>query len=306
MIKRFLSLDHTIQGILFGLSAFLIWSCNDTVVKYIGKANVPFSQIIVLSGLGAISTLVGVSTLRGDIKRVIPNNMKLQLTQAVITIIMGYVWVVTFTQLPLTTVYTALFSAPCITAVLAKLVLKEHLGRRQLMYIIIGFLGSLFAVNPLSADLTGSSALGWTLLPLYPIFFAVMTLVVRTLRKTDTAESIAVFPTSIRLLFFLPVALWGWQDMTWEQICFLLLAGMLVATGNLLFTTALSKTKSAIIAPLHYSQIVYGALFGYLLWGDVPAAHTIIGSLIIVAAGVTGARLASRNENREREALTLT
>lgn len=301
MKKRNSKSNHTAQALLLGLGAFTVWACNDAGTKYVGKADVPFPQMIVLAGLGGVLFLMIASLLRGGINRLQPKNLKVIGPQCVLTIIMGYVSVVTFTQLPLTTVYTALFSSPLIVALLAKVFVGEDLGKKQFLYIFLGFLGSLLAVNPFSADLNSGSALGWMLLPLYPLLFAITMLISRSLRKTDTIESTAFLPTAVRLLFFIPFAFYDWQTIPLYQIAILLTAGASVAFGNLLFNTALSKADSAVIAPMHYSQLVLGALFGYLLWSDVPTWNTIVGSLIIVLSGLAGARLASRKHAKTHD-----
>ena len=297
--------NHTVQALLLGLAAFFVWACNDTATKYVGKMEVPFPQMIVLAGIGAVILLTLSALLKGDIRRLQPKNMKVIGWQCVLTIIIGYVGVATFTQLPLTTVYTALFSSPLIVAVLAKIFLKEKLGRKQYLYIFIGFVGSLIAVNPFAADLKGGSALGWLLLPLYPVLFAVTMLISRSLRKSDTVESIAFLPTAVRMVFFSAFSFYDWQPVPIHQIVILMCAGASVALGNLLFNSALTKADSSVIAPLHYSQIIYGAFFGYVIWSDIPTWNAIAGSIIIVTSGLAGAKLASRKEIIQEEKATL-
>jgi S-adenosylmethionine uptake transporter len=183
-----------------------------------------------------------------------------------------------------------------IVAVLAKLFMKEPLGRRQLAYIMIGFAGSVLAVNPFSADLSGGSALGWILLPTYPLLFSITTLYVRRVRQTEGSISVAFFAPTLRIIVFLPVVLFLWKPMTIMQIALLIGSGVLVTIGNLMFNNALARADSAIIAPLHYSQLILGALFGYVFFSDVPAWHVYLGSAIIIASGLAGAKLAYRRE----------
>ena len=40
------------------------------------------------------------------------------------------------------------------------------------------------------------------------------------------------------------------------------------------------------IAPFHYTQMVWGALFGFLIFNHIPAATTFAGSALIVVAGM--------------------
>lgn len=288
-----LFLQHsTIQGIFLGLGAFAVWCLNDTATKFVGKGEVPYLQMICLIALGAILFLAIVSLMRGGLDHLKPRNLKLQTAQGGLTLVQSIVSVVTFTQLPLTTVYAALFTAPMIVAIGARLILRETLTQKQFALIFIGFCGALLAVNPFNADLNGSSALGWILLPLYPLLFATSTLIVRRLRLTDTNEATAAFPSLFRLVIFLPIAMRFWEPMSMFQIGACLLGGAFLGLGNMLFNEALTKTDSAIVSPLHYSQLVWGGLLGFLFWGDIPDWQLYVGSAIIIVSGVAGARLA--------------
>ena len=294
MIAAIRRANNTVQALIFGLGAFTVWAVNDVGTKFVGKMDVSFLQMVSLISIGAVASLVLFTVARGETKKLKPVSMRQLLPLGLIGVLMSLVNVTTFTQLPLTTVYTALFSSPMIIAVLAKFFMKEQLSRRQFVYIALGFLGSLIAVNPLSADLSSGSALGWIVLPFYPLFFSISTLLIRQHGKTETKESIAFFTPAIRLVVFLPIVMMTWQPMTTQQVLILLGTGFLLSTGNLLFNAALSRADSAIVSPLHYSQLILGAIFGYIIFSDVPAWHTYLGSAIIIGSGLAGAHLAYR------------
>lgn len=287
---------NLLQALSFGLGAFFIWALDDVITKFVGKTDASFIQMIWLASAGAVSFLVVTSATRGKLNRLKPNRLKLLCLMGGLAIFGSFINVITFTLLPLTTVYTALFSAPMITAVLAHFIIKEPLGRKQFVYIFLGFCGSLIAVNPLGADLNGASAWGWILLPAYPIYFAATTLFCRHLSHTETNECISIFSPAVRLLLFLPFVILGWTPINALQIGLMFGAGCLLGIGNLFFNAALSRTDAAVISPLHYSQLIWGAVFGFFLFGDIPAWHAYLGSAIIVASGIAGARLASNRE----------
>jgi drug/metabolite transporter (DMT)-like permease len=49
---------------------------------------------------------------------------------------------------------------------------------------------------------------------------------------------------------------------------------------------ALRLTTAATVMQFHYSQIIAGALIGYLIWHDVPSWMTIGGAAVIIASGL--------------------
>lgn len=70
--------------------------------------------------------------------------------------------------------------------------------------------------------------------------------------------------------------------------------GILGATGAFFINTAYKNAPAAIVAPFHYTQIVTGALLGYLIFGDVPSWNLMVGATIIIASGFYLARQAHR------------
>jgi drug/metabolite transporter (DMT)-like permease len=49
---------------------------------------------------------------------------------------------------------------------------------------------------------------------------------------------------------------------------------------------ALRLAPSGVVAPFHYSQIVWGVLFGLLLFGDQPDVWVAAGSTVIIGSGL--------------------
>ncbi|MGE4352178.1 MAG: DMT family transporter [Bdellovibrionales bacterium] len=296
-MKRLLrSQNHTIQGILLGLGAFTLWAISDVGIKFTGKASMPPLQMIVLIALGGITFLLATTAARKKVKAFIPVNKRMLLAAGVLGLVSSFVNIITFTYLPLTTVYAALFASPMIAALMARLFMKEPLGKLQFFYIFIGFCGAVMAVNPFSADLHGDSALAWILLPIYPVLFASSTLFIRLLRRTDTNEAISLYIPLIRVVVYGPLVLLSWHPMPVLYIAVICGVGAMVSAGSLIFAQSLKLADPAVISPLHYSQLIWGTIFGYLFWQDLPAWYTITGAIIIIVSGIKGAQLASRRE----------
>ena len=55
---------------------------------------------------------------------------------------------------------------------------------------------------------------------------------------------------------------------------------------------------AAVLGPFLYQQIIYMAIFGYLVFGDVPAPAVWIGSAIVIASGLY---LFARERSRARQ-----
>ena len=70
------------------------------------------------------------------------------------------------------------------------------------------------------------------------------------------------------------------------SVLFFLFMGIFFCTGLFLQIKALSVTPASILAPYNYTIIVWGIIFGLLVYGEIPDIFTIIGVIIIVSSGI--------------------
>ena len=61
---------------------------------------------------------------------------------------------------------------------------------------------------------------------------------------------------------------------------------MLGGVGHYLLALAHRYAPSSVIAPFLYQQVIYMALFGYLVFGDVPSPAVWVGAAIVIASGL--------------------
>jgi S-adenosylmethionine uptake transporter len=69
---------------------------------------------------------------------------------------------------------------------------------------------------------------------------------------------------------------------------FLLLAscGLIAAIAFYLLSQAYRVAPASVVTPFEYSSLPVAVLFGYLVWGDLPAPATWAGLALIVGAGL--------------------
>ena len=83
-------------------------------------------------------------------------------------------------------------------------------------------------------------------------------------------------------LVLLPGLILNFHPMTMKQLDFLLLAGTSAAGGQLAITAAYQHAPARDISVFDYSQIVYAALFGFFLFGEIPDLWSVLGYAIII------------------------
>ena len=119
------------------------------------------------------------------------------------------------------------------------------------------------------------------------LIFSVMMLVLRILGRSESRECMAFYPRVVILIGSLIVCFIGvYRPMSATVIILAMLSGGAGSLGWLLMAQAYKLAPASIVAPFHYSEIITGALIGYLIWHDIPSAHVVIGAAIIIGSGL--------------------
>jgi drug/metabolite transporter (DMT)-like permease len=182
--------------------------------------------------------------------------------------------------LPLADIITFYLAAPIFVTALSAILLGEHVDIRRWAAVGVGFCGVLIALRP-SGGVFGwpaAIALGGS------VAFAFLMVVTRSLRGTPdiVLASMQFFGT---FLFGLVAAPVGWLTPGPRDFGFFMLAGGLSVLASLCVNRSLKLAPASVVVPYQYSMIVWAALFGYLVFGDVPSMATVAGAAIIIGAG---------------------
>ena len=78
----------------------------------------------------------------------------------------------------------------------------------------------------------------------------------------------------------------GYEPMGARQLAFLLLSGCAAALGQLGITMAYTYAPAKEISVYDYIQVVFAALFGFLLFGELPDLLSVFGYVLIIGTAV--------------------
>lgn len=185
--------------------------------------------------------------------------------------------------LPLAESTTLAFTVPIFATVLGALVLKEPTGWHRWGAVLAGFFGVLIVAHPGS----GHFPLWGAVAGIAAAFLtAIVSILLRQIGRTEhpfaTVFWFATLSTVVLAVAFaldrptLAVGAWPW----------LLAIGVLGNAGQLALTASLKHGPVSIVVPMDYSSLIWATLYGWLLFGVLPAAATWIGAPLIVASGL--------------------
>jgi drug/metabolite transporter (DMT)-like permease len=190
-------------------------------------------------------------------------------------------WALQYLQLTVTS--SIFFTVPLMIAMISAAVLGERLDLGRWLAIIAGFVGVLVIVRPGSAAFHPAMIASMLNAAMYAVFM----MMTRRLAAYDSPETIQYLPAVGAAVLLAPFALaaWEWPD-TWVEWTVACLLGVLGATGHYMLALAHRYAPSHVLAPFLYQQVIYMALFGYLVFGDVPAPAVWLGSAVVVGSGL--------------------
>jgi drug/metabolite transporter (DMT)-like permease len=190
-------------------------------------------------------------------------------------------WALQYLQLTVTS--SIFFSVPLIIALISASFLGEKLAAGKWIAIVAGFAGVLVIVRPWGAEFHPAMLAS----VVNALMYAAFMMMTRRLAAYDSPETIQYLPAVGATIGLAPFAFaaWEWPSgwLEWAVAC---LMGVLGGLGHYLLALAHRYAPASVIAPFLYQQVIYMALFGYLVFGDVPSAWVWLGAAIVIASGL--------------------
>lgn len=203
--------------------------------------------------------------------------------RAMLGVVAGVLSVYAFTSIPLAEVYALVFMAPMLVTVLSTVILKEQVGIWRWSAVVAGFIGVLMVVRPgvRVLELGHFAAFGAALVAASSI---ILTRSLAGERQSTILGLLAIYAILFNGTAAVLTGSFTWPG--WELLGVLVLAGACTAGGNRLQLMSLIRSPASVIAPTHYSQMIWAVLIGALFFQELPDALTIAGLVVIAAAGM--------------------
>jgi drug/metabolite transporter (DMT)-like permease len=189
---------------------------------------------------------------------------------------------IAFSLMPLASAVAINFSAPLFATVAAVIFLKEPVGAVRWGALIVGFAGVLLVTNP-GVDTFQSGSL---FALCNAVLFGTVTVGVRGMTATESAETLTMYQMVFLTAVFALSLAFGFVMPTPGILLAMILNGLANALGQYWWTRALHLAPTSAVVPFNYFSLVWAICLGFLVWGDVPTPHLLIGSAIVVASGM--------------------
>jgi drug/metabolite transporter (DMT)-like permease len=273
--------SRPLKGIFAMIAGMAFLLVSDAVSKHLAQSH-PLGQVMCLRQAACLLFVVpfvwrgrGLSVLR-------PHNVTLQIVRGLIFMVSSFFIIWSLSVLPLPTVTAITFVAPILIALLSAPMLGERVNPALWGATFLGFVGMLFIIRPGSADFH------WTLLlPVGAAFFSsVRDVIARILARTDNSLSILFWSSFVIVIGTGFSALLGWRPVSAAQGGWYLFAGAVNFCAHFFIIESLRMARAAVVAPFRYTSLLWSAILGYAIWGDLPGPWVWFGSAILIVSGL--------------------
>lgn len=174
--------------------------------------------------------------------------------------------------------------SPFFAIIFSYFILKEKVTVPQAIFVAGAFVGSLLIIKPTTAIFSSPAALVGLLGGLGA---GIAYTYVRVLGKKGEKGPFVVFVFSaFSCLVTLPYLLFHYHPMSGSQLLFLALAGLSAAGGQFSITAAYFHAPAKEISVYDYSQILFSAILGFVVFHQLPDVYSWIGYVIICSMAV--------------------
>ena len=216
---------------------------------------------------------------RNGISSLKSNNIKLQTFRAIVgsVAMLCMFYGLSITELAKAT--ALMFTVPIFATILAILFLKEIVGIRRWLAMIVGFTGAVIVLRP-DVEL----GFGPLLILCASLMWSSSMLMAKTLTKTDSISSITFWQAAglIPATFILAVPVWQWPNLS-QLFMFLMIAiaGTLV---HWFLNEALKRAEISALLPLDYLRLIWSVSMGFIFFNELPHAGLWFGAALILGA----------------------
>jgi drug/metabolite transporter (DMT)-like permease len=179
---------------------------------------------------------------------------------------------------------------------MAVFILNERMSGLRWCSVLLGFVGVLIIMRP-----GMNNGFGWAvLLPLCLAFlYAAFQVYTRKYAHHDNPLSLLFFSGLVGAVLVSFVAPFFWQTLSWADIAWLMLLGLLGCLGHGFMIRAFAHAPATVLAPFLYVQIIFVTTLAWLLLGQIPDRISLIGMGVIVMAGLIAALLQVKEKRQE-------
>ena len=273
--------DRPFRGIALILASTVFLGASDVTAKYL-SADLPSIEIAWIRFLVFALIMVPVMVPGSPVYAMRTPRLGFQLLRGVALLSSSLFFISGLRFLPIAEASATGFVSPLFVTALSIIFLGESVGLRRWLATAVGLLGVLIILRPGTSAFHPAaffplvSALGW----------ACTLIMTRMMSGQERAATTMAYSSIAGVCILSAVAPWVWVAPSWQDVLLGVFIGVASTAGQWIVVLAFRYADASVLAPFSYTQLLWVAILGFLVFGEVPDVWTVSGAVFIVASGL--------------------
>ncbi len=273
--------ENTSAGIVLMCIGVACLSANDALAKFLVADYSPL-QILFLRNIIALPCAIVLTVWINGRGALRSHRPAAHLVRGCLWIAATMLFFTSFMYLELAEATALIFVAPLFITAISAVLLREHVGPRRWLAVLVGFAGVLIVIRPGTAAFQPAS-----LLPVATAF--VYSLLMLSARWVDPRESVwtmLLYLTGTSAVLSAFIVPFVWNPVPLGDLWLFAAIALFGTAGMTMMTQAFRVAPAVIVAPLDYTAIIWATIFGWMVWNEVPDTIAFVGAGVIIASGL--------------------
>jgi len=284
MFPKF-KINNELLGIFYMLLCQFSFATNDALVKtiYLHYDEIfVLNQIIFIRGIFTLLFIILFLYIKKKLDfKIIFSSAELTIRGA-LEASAALFFFIGIALLPFAQVYILLSMAPILLTALGAIFLNENVRWRRWSAVILGFIGVIVVINP------GKLEFGYYFI--FPILAAIMLSIrdmyTKNFKGNYHSLQIAFMTCFVVTIIFGIFSIYKFYDFSLRDIFILFISAFFLALGYIFSVATIKVALVSVTSTFRYSVILWGILYGYFLFNEVPSTNSYLGALIIIISGL--------------------
>ena len=255
----------------------------DLLIK-IASQTLPLGQVMIVFGVGSITVFLGLMRIKGESVRLSPFTNPAVLLRNIGDLIAINGMCLALAFVPISTIGAVIQTVPLMVTAAAALFLRERVGTRRWLAIVVGFLGTLFVIQPGA----GTFDITTTLVLIAAVGMALRDISTKLVRENFSTLLLSSY-TSLLFIISGSVLLIISGGAIVPNMGMIAILAAMIASGSLGFfftTKAVRLGDVSVVIPFRYTRLLFSVAAGILILGEQVNAIMLVGSALTILSGL--------------------
>ncbi|MDA7561860.1 DMT family transporter, partial [Alphaproteobacteria bacterium] len=256
---------------------------GDLLIK-IASQTLPLGQVMIVFGVGSITVFLGLMRIKGETFWLSPFTNPAVVLRNIGDLIAINGMCLALVFVPISTIGAVIQTVPLMVTAAAALFLGERVGIRRWLAIVIGFLGTLFIIQP-GAD---TFEIATTFVLIAAVGMTLRDITTKMVRENFSTLLLSSY-TSVLFIISGSVLLIISGGASVPDIGMIAILAAMIASGSLGFfftTKAVRLGDISVVIPFRYTRLLFSVAAGVLILGEQVNAIMLFGSALTILSGL--------------------